>query len=89
MKRLIPCFLIAILLLLAGCDSQEHPLATTQTPPSSQTWRMVGYYPSWVTSTRAYPPSSVPADLLTHLNYAFVIPNWDGICARIMRPRPK
>jgi chitinase len=80
MKRPTLCLFI-VCLLMAGCTPLDHPLAATQMAPALKTWRMVGYYPSWVASTRQYSPANVPADLLTHLNYAFVIPDWDGECA--------
>lgn len=38
--------------------------------------KVVGYYPGW--SSDALPPSEVPYDKITHLNFAFLEPQSDG-----------
>jgi chitinase len=38
--------------------------------------RIVGYYPGWASDT--LPPSEVPYDKITHLNFAFLEPQSDG-----------
>lgn len=42
----------------------------------AQTYRVVGYYPSWMRWT--YPPSAVAYENLTHIAHAFVWPVADG-----------
>ena len=78
------CALLACL-LLAGCSAAQYPLRTGVPPhvgpTNPQTWRIVGYLPSWAPATNMYLPTDIPADSLTHVNYAFVIPNSQGQCA--------
>ena len=77
------CVLLACL-LLAGCSAAQYPLRTGVPPlaarPADPNWRMVGYFPSWAPSTRMYMPADIPADILTHVNYAFVVPDGQGLC---------
>jgi chitinase len=35
--------------------------------------RVVGYYPSWGVYARNYHPADIPADKVTHINYAFAV----------------
>jgi chitinase len=42
--------------------------------------RVVVYYPSWVRASKGYAASSIPADRITHINYAFAVPNVHGAC---------
>jgi chitinase len=80
----LKCILLACL-LLAGCSAAQYPLRTAVPPRAAstnpQTWRMVGYFPSWAPATSKYLPTDIPADSLTHVNYAFVVPNSQGLCA--------
>jgi chitinase len=59
-----------------------HPPTPTPTPvdpptptatPSAErlAYRIVGYYPYWGVSAHAYLPGDIPANLLTHVIYAF------------------
>ena len=79
MRRILTALL---LLLLAACQTLNHPLETAMFPtftPNPVPTRLIGYYPSWV-SSRGYLPSSIPAGLLTHIFYAFAMPNVHGNC---------
>lgn len=89
MKLYIRCVAL-ICFLLSGC-SAASPASNVNPAPAIQPtashaqeagkiWRMVGYFPSWAPSTRMYMPADIPADLLTHLNYAFVVPDGQGFC---------
>ncbi|HEX2282288.1 MAG TPA: glycosyl hydrolase family 18 protein, partial [Thermomicrobiales bacterium] len=40
--------------------------------------RIVGYYAGWTSQTRHYTPADIPADQLTHVNYAFGLIDPDG-----------
>jgi chitinase len=40
--------------------------------------RIVGYYAGWTSKTRHYTPADIPADQLTHVNYAFSLIDADG-----------
>jgi chitinase len=40
--------------------------------------RIVGYYAGWTSKTRRYTPAEIPADRLTHVNYAFGLVDTDG-----------
>ena len=40
--------------------------------------RIVGYYAGWTGQTRHYTPADIPADQLTHVNYAFGLIDPDG-----------
>jgi chitinase len=64
-------FLLACLLLLAAA-----PLAAQDDP----NYRIVGYYTSWAMYGRQYFVDEIPADLLTHINYAFANINRDDEC---------
>ena len=41
-------------------------------------YRIVAYYPSW--RFTEYPPSRIPADKVTVINYAFIMPSTTGEC---------
>ena len=60
------CFLTLVALLQVGCIAA----ATGQTPsPARKSLKVIGYYADW-TAAR-YPLATIPADKLTHVNYAF------------------
>jgi chitinase len=40
--------------------------------------RIIGYYASWESKTKRYTPADIPAELLTHVNYAFGLIDSDG-----------
>jgi chitinase len=40
--------------------------------------RIVGYYAGWTSKTKRYTPADIPADQLTHVNYAFGLIDADG-----------
>jgi chitinase len=42
---------------------------------------VVGYFASWDIYGRGYYPKDIPAEMVTHLNYAFGYPAADGSCA--------
>jgi len=78
-------YVLLACLLLAGCSAAQYPLRTGVPPqaarPISPNWRIVGYFPSWAPVTRQYLPTDIPADSLTHVNYAFIVPDSQGMCA--------
>src|SRR5512136_2081085 len=70
-KILFSCFLI---IYLVGCGMQTEP-APTATPsptPEPRIFRVIAY------ATDAAVPALIPFDMLTHINYAFLLPNDDG-----------
>jgi chitinase len=42
--------------------------------------RVIGYYPAWAVYARDYHVPEIPADLLTHINYAFLNISEQGDC---------
>jgi chitinase len=40
--------------------------------------RIVGYYAGWTSKTKRYSPADIPADQLTHVNYAFGLIDAEG-----------
>lgn len=80
--------------ILSACASPElpptpQPMPTSTplpptlapTPTSEKTFRIVGYAPEWIPV-----PTLLPYDKLTHINYAFAIPNADGSLKNILNP---
>jgi chitinase len=79
--------LLVALILLAACNQAQptavptqaaEPTATiapTETPMSEPTFRVIAYV------TPAIVPEVIPYERLTHINYAFLIPNDDGTFA--------
>jgi len=59
-----------------------HPsaLPSSTRSPVSFTHRLVGYYASWSLYDPGYPASIIPADKLTHINYAFAVISENGEC---------
>jgi chitinase len=76
-KILLSCLLI---FYLNGCGMQTEQ-APTQTPsptPEPRNFRVIAY------ATDAAVPAVIPFDMLTHVNYAFLIPKDDGTFATII-----
>jgi chitinase len=48
-------------------------------PMPSSPRRIVGYYASWTANSKNFPPADIPADKLTHVNYAFGLIDEDGL----------
>jgi chitinase len=68
-RRFFGPFVVALLLLAAPFSAQGQGLL----PP-----RIVGYYAGWAVYDRQYFVRDIPADKLTHLNYAFANVSEDG-----------
>src|SRR4051812_27881637 len=68
---------VAVATLAAG-DPADKP-AERETPKK----RLVGYFAEWAVYQREYNVGDVPADRLTHLNYAFAKINDQGECALV------
>ncbi|MCL4250165.1 MAG: glycoside hydrolase family 18 protein [Anaerolineae bacterium] len=71
MKRWL--LLVMVLLWLGGWQT-----VSAQESPS---YRIVGYFASWDIYARGYFVTDIPAEHLTHINYAFVNISEDGECA--------
>lgn len=56
------------------------PMPDTPTPPPPPPFRIIGYV------TEEIIVETIPFDKLTHINYAFLIPNADGTFARLLNP---
>lgn len=54
--------------------------APTPPPPSSDAWRVVGYFTAWGVYGRDFHVDDLPADQLTHVNYAFANISAEGEC---------
>ncbi len=63
---------LAVLLLSAV------PLAAQETTPEPSNYRVVGYFTSWGIYGRSYFVTDIPADQVTHINYAFARISEDG-----------
>ncbi len=57
---------------------RETPARAQPAPPAGK--RLVGYFTSWSIYARGYHASSIPAGLLTHVNYAYAIISNEGNC---------
>lgn len=66
LTKIVPAILACFLLFIL--DAQET------------TYRIVGYYTSWSIYSRQYFVSDIPAEKLTHINYAFINISDDGRC---------
>lgn len=58
-------------IVMSGCNPK---------PNLAEGKRVVGYYAQWVADQRGYFVSNIPADKLTHINYAFANVTDDGKC---------
>jgi chitinase len=52
-----------------GTGSQSRNVANTD--PRLQTDRIIGYYAGWTRKSKGFSPLDIPAEKLTHVNYAF------------------
>lgn len=59
-----------------GPDAAARPDGGEPPPPA----RIVGYFPAWAVYARDFHVSEIPADRLTHLNYAFANLSPEGEC---------
>src|SRR5512140_2799525 len=76
--RSVLATLLLLSTLLAACG--PYPALTSTLIPSSTLPRVIAYFPSWVPLTRGFLPTSIPLDRVTHINYAFAVPNVHGDC---------
>ncbi len=76
--RLALALLLLISALLSACG--PNPAFESTLIPTTTLPRVVAYFPSWAPLTRGYLPSSIPVDRITHINYAFAVPNVHGDC---------
>ena len=68
MNKILACVL-CLTIFLSGCrDASQQTMETSDPAP----FRVIGY------ATAASIPEIIPYDQLTHINYAFLIPNADG-----------
>ncbi|MBK8022916.1 MAG: glycoside hydrolase family 18 protein [Chloroflexi bacterium] len=67
--------LLGLLMALIGAAALS---ASAQEPPTNT--RIVGYFISWGIYDREYFVADIPADMLTHLNYAFANVSEEGEC---------
>lgn len=56
------------------------PLLTFPSPAEAQSRRFVAYFVEWGVFARDYMPADIPADQLTHVNYAFIKPTDTDQC---------
>ncbi|MBP1704014.1 MAG: chiA1, partial [Chloroflexi bacterium] len=75
--------LISAIGLLCACASSEKLLGSSASPEPTVNIppRIIGYFTSWGVAARGYPVASIPADKLTHINYAFSAISPLGKCA--------
>jgi chitinase len=79
LRKLILSILLPILLI--GCNSmptQTKAIPTSSPTPKQSQFRIIAYV------TDAFIPALIPYDKLTHINYAFLIPNEDGTFRDLM-----
>ncbi len=79
---LMRCLLFAVCALPAGAPAfaQSAAQSVAQSAPPPAPYRVVGYYTSWSIYAQQYYVDDVPAERLTHLNYAFANIADDGAC---------
>src|SRR5215210_1798663 len=74
----------------AAMPSSDSSGDAMPSPPQ----RIIGYYAGWTSKTKNFTPADIPADLLTHVNYAFGLIGPDGRAvlgdaeADVGRPHP-
>ena len=70
---LIALFLLGAVLVLSACATQPGTAPSTLTPTiAPDPFRIIGYV------TQAVVVETIPFDQVTHINFAFLIPNEDG-----------
>ncbi len=79
-------FLCALVFCVAGligaCSSQNDLTGGSEIPtPVKIPPRIIGYFTSWGVAARGYSVARIPADQLTHINYAFSAISPLGKCA--------
>ena len=87
-SRLLPLFFVWI---LSACQTglpamptyaplPTSPDSVVTTLPALTSYKVVAYYPSWAAKSRSVTPGDLPAELLTQINYAFILPTETGEC---------
>jgi chitinase len=76
--RFLTSLLCLTLLLIPSFASLQAQEEVTQEPAAGPTYRTVGYFASWSIFERGYFVTDIPAEMLTHLNYAFAFISADG-----------
>ena len=56
---------------LEATSTETFPSDLTEVPVEENPVRLIGYFTSWGVGMRGYQISMIPADRLTHINYAF------------------
>ena len=69
--------LLILGIIIMGAAAQE---ATPDPAPTTGGYRIVGYYTAWSVYGQQYLVTDIPADQLTHINYAFVNISAGGEC---------
>jgi chitinase len=70
MKHLFKLLFLLLLLSVSAASAQDE----------AAPYRVVGYYSSWSIYARGYMVTDIPADQLTHINYAFINVSEEGEC---------
>ena len=73
-KLIVFCLIVVFSTACSTTSPTENP-ESTATPMPVKSFRVIGY------ATDASIPEIIPYDKLTHINYAFLIPNSDGTLA--------
>lgn len=71
-------FVLALVWVIAACQGAPLPTPTQTPTPTPQKFRIVGYV-----ADRDVTINQIQFDKLTHINYAFLIPNQDGTFAAL------
>ena len=59
-------------------NGSVSPASSARDGGPSQPRRVIGYYAGWTRKTKDFTPLDIPADKLTHINYAFGLIDEDG-----------
>lgn len=78
-KTILPIGLILVL-ILNGCGSAPSPVSGPTPVPVPGDRYVIGYYPSWAAERNVF-VANIPANKLTHINYAFSNVSASGECA--------
>ena len=79
--------LVAALMFVVAPVVNCSEAATNAAKPAASSPRLVGYFAEWAEG-RGYHVADIPADRLTHVNYAFAIIR-DGQCAPRGKSAPR